>query len=47
MPAWWRRMWCRLFGHRWCADDRADPVIPLFAVCRRCGKYERVLWCGR
>lgn len=40
--AWYVRAWCRLFGHRVYLDTRADPVIPVFWVCDRCGKYGRM-----
>lgn len=36
-----QRFICRVFDHKWKEDTRADPVIPAFAVCRRCGKWER------
>ena len=39
----WRRWLCRTFGHRWIAEKRAEPVIPVFALCRRCGKFERII----
>lgn len=39
----WRRWLCRNFGHVFKLDDRGAPVIPVFAVCSRCGKFERVI----
>lgn len=44
MPPWHMRLRCWLLGHRWVGEHRATPVIPLFAVCGRCGKWERVTW---
>lgn len=43
MPPWYVVLRCWALGHRWVGDRRADPVIPLFAVCRWCGKQKRVL----
>lgn len=42
-PSWWLRLRCRLIGHSWVGETRASPVVPLFWVCRRCGKWERAL----
>ena len=38
-----KRRWCRIWGHNWHHDDRGAPVINLFAVCRRCGKWTRLI----
>lgn len=38
----WRRFLCRLLDHRWHTDTRADPVIPAFVLCRRCGNFYRM-----
>ncbi len=38
-----RRWVCRWYGHHWAHDDRGAPVINLFAVCRRCGKWTRLI----
>lgn len=42
MPSFWRRAWCSLVGHTWLEESRAAPVIPLFFVCGRCGKWRRL-----
>jgi hypothetical protein len=42
MPRWHARFRCWALGHRWVGEHRADPVIPLFIVCARCGKFERL-----
>lgn len=42
IPPWYVRLRCWLFGHSWVGERRADPVITLFVVCRRCGKWERL-----
>lgn len=42
IPPWHVRFRCWLLGHRWVGEHRADPVIPLFIACRRCGKWERL-----
>lgn len=34
---------CRWYGHDWRDDDRGAPVIPLFVVCVRCGKWSRLV----
>jgi hypothetical protein len=41
MPPWYVRLWCRLFGHVAHLEQRADPVIPMFWICNRCGKFGR------
>ncbi len=39
-----KRRWCRIWGHVWREDGgESSPVIPLIAVCRRCGKFVRLL----
>lgn len=38
-----RRSWCRIYGHDWRGDGIDHPVIPPIVVCRRCGKFERLL----
>lgn len=43
MPPWYLRLWCWIFDHAIGEELRADPVIPAFWVCRRCGKYGRIL----
>lgn len=42
MPSWHIRLWCRLFGHLVLLERRADPVIPVFWTCARCGKFGRL-----
>jgi hypothetical protein len=42
MPSWWRRTCYRLFGHSWVEDQRGAPVIPVFIVCMRCRKFDRI-----
>lgn len=42
MPPWYIRLWCRLLGHDFVGTS-APPVIDLFFLCRRCGKWERLL----
>lgn len=42
MPPWYIRLWCRVFGHRVHLEERSTPVIPVFWVCTRCGKFGRV-----
>lgn len=41
MPPWYVRAWCKLFGHQWIGASK-EPVIPLFLVCERCRKFERI-----
>lgn len=41
-----RRRFCAAAGHDWIHDERGAPVIPCFAVCRRCGKYTRLNFGG-
>ena len=36
MPAWWRRLLCRWFGH--CHVEAGVPGLVPFDVCIRCGK---------
>jgi len=36
-----RRWVCLHLGHNW-RQDHAEPVVPLFLVCRRCGKWDRL-----
>jgi hypothetical protein len=43
MPPWYVLLRCRLFGHRVFVERRADPVIPAFWMCSRCGKYGRIV----
>lgn len=38
MPMWFRRLWCRIFGHRRGIEDMGGVI---FEVCRRCN------WVGR
>ncbi len=38
------RWWCRVYGHNWREDGGTNsPVIPLIAVCIRCGKFHRMI----
>ncbi len=39
-----RRLWCAWVGHDW-REDGGDgsPVLPLVAVCVRCGKFVRLV----
>lgn len=36
-----KRWVCRVFGHRWVASSRGEPVMPTIDICVRCGKFER------
>lgn len=39
-----RRFWCAWWGHDWREDGGENsPVIPLTAVCARCGKIVRLV----
>jgi hypothetical protein len=39
-----RRLWCQVLGHNWRYDGgMRSAVIPLVAVCRRCGKLVRLI----
>lgn len=36
-----RRLLCRVLSHKWHGEMAGEPVVPLFLVCTRCGKWER------
>ena len=37
-----RRALCFLLAHDWRLDARGEPVVQLFMVCRRCGRWRRL-----
>lgn len=39
-----KRLVCRVFGHRWHQSNHGEPVVPLIDICKRCGKFERSIF---
>ncbi len=37
----WNRFWCWLIGHEWLGAHK-PPIIDLFLLCSRCGKFVRI-----